>query len=144
MRTIRLVFALLLAATAWPQAFAASAASVRAILVTATNQKREADPKLAAFEAELQRNLPLSSFRWVGEGATSVGGAPSAISLPRGHRLEVEGTKAGGGIDLKVHWTQGGSVIMSTSLSLNPGVPVVLGRRPSDDSETPIILLIAR
>lgn len=128
-----------------PALRAAEGASVRAILITATNLKREADPKLAPYEAELQRNLPLSSFRFVGEGSATVApGGRATISLSRGHRVELVSERGGGGIRLKVQWTSGGAAVMNTSLTLQPGVPVVLGRRPSDDKETPIILLVAR
>ena len=124
----------------------ADSTSVRAILIMATNQKREADPKLAAYEAELQRNLPLSSFQFVGEGSATVSGAGRAsITLARGHRVELAREKAGGrGIGVMVHWLNGQSTVMNMSLTLEPGVPAVLGRRPGGDGETPIVLLIAR
>lgn len=147
MRLIPFTVALLLALFALaPTVRAADNASVRAILITATNLKREADPKLAAYEAELQRNLPLSSFRYVGEGSAAVtAGGKSTIALDRGHRVEFEGERSGGrGIRMKVLWQSGRTVIMNTTLTLQPGVPAVLGRRPSGDGETPIILLIAR
>lgn len=136
-------FALLALSPALP---AAERSSVRAILISATNLKREADPKLAPYEAELQRNLPLSSFRFVDEGAAAVpAGGRATIALARGHRVELEGDPAAGrGIRLKVQWLSGRSVIINTTLTLRPGVPAVLGRRPSGDGETPIILLIAR
>jgi len=129
-----------------PAIRAADNASVRAILITATNLKREADPKLAPYEAELQRNIPLSSFRYVGEGTTAVtAGGKAVIALERGNRIELEGERSGGrGIRLKVVWQSGRTVVMNTTLTLQPGVPAVLGRRPSGDGETPIILLIAR
>jgi len=129
-----------------PAIRAADNASVRAILITATNLKREADPKLAPYEAELQRNIPLSSFRYVGEGTTAVtAGGKAVIALERGNRIELDGERSGGrGIRLKVVWQSGRTVVMNTTLTLQPGVPAVLGRRPSGDGETPIILLIAR
>lgn len=147
MRLIRFTFLFACALLALAPALrAAEGASVRAILITATNLKREADPKLAPYEAELQRNLPLSSFRFVGEGSAAVAsGGRATISLSRGHRVELESERGGGrGIRLKVQWLSGNSAIMNTSLTLQPGVPVVLGRRPSDDKETPIVLLVAR
>ena len=146
MKPMKLVLSfLLLVGVLLPRAaLAAEAVSVRAILITATNQKREADPKLAAYEAELQRNLPLSSFRYVAEGSTTVAGRPASLSLGRGHQLELEGDKSGGAIKLKVVWRNGSTVVFDTSLTLRAGVPAVLGRRPSDDGETPIVLVIAR
>lgn len=147
MKTIQLALALVLAVFAMPPsatAAPAGGASVRAILITATNQKQEADPKLAAFEAELQRNLPLSSFRYVTEGRAAIAAAGhAAIALGRNHRLQLEGSKGAGGIQLKVQWFSGKEVVMNLGLTLQPGVPAVLGRRPSGDGEAPIVLLIA-
>lgn len=145
MRLVPLALALACIVSALPQrAYAAAGVSVRAILITATNEKREADPKLRPYEAELQRNMPLSSFRHVGEGNTSVAaGGQGSIGLGRGHKIDVEAEK--GGNRLKVNWTGGGRTVMDTTVSFNPGVPVVLVRRPSDDDkETLIVLLIAK
>lgn len=147
MRLIPFILTLVLGLSVLAPAIrAADNASVRAILITATNLKREADPKLAPYEAELQRNIPLSSFRYVGEGATAVSaGDKAVIALDRGNRVEFQGERSGGrGIRLKVVWQSGRTVVMNTTLTLQPGVPAVLGRRPSGDGETPIILLIAR
>jgi hypothetical protein len=147
MRIIHLLVVVLLVAIVLPAtARAADGASVRAILITATNLKREADPKLAPYEAELQRNLPLSSFRYIGEGSARLPANGRAnISLGRGHRLVLEGEgSGGGGIGVKAQWMNGNSVVMNISVTLAPGVPAVLGRRPSGDAETPIVLLIAR
>lgn len=148
MKTIQLTLALLLAAIALPQSAQAAAqgVSVRAILITATNQKAPADPRLAPYEAELQRNIPLSSFRFVSEGSTTASSAGRAsIGLALGHRVDVEGNKGPTGIRLRIIWMNGASTVMDTGLTLQPGVPAVLGRRSSDDEkETPIILLIAK
>jgi hypothetical protein len=72
-------------------------------------------------------------------------GGKAVIALERGNRIELDGERSGGrGIRLKVVWQSGRTVVMNTTLTLQPGVPAVLGRRPSGDGETPIILLIAR
>jgi hypothetical protein len=148
MRMINTVIVSLLVALAGLplRALAADTVAVRAILVMATNQKAAADPKLADFEAPLQRNLPESSFRYVGEATTTVGATTRGnISLGNGHRLELDGEKGDGrGHAVRVRWLNGDKVVMNTSLTLQPGVPAVLGRRPSDDGETPIVLVIAK
>lgn len=150
MRTIPIIFVCLLALLALPlrAAPAAEAKSVRAILISATNLKREADPKLAAYEAELQRNIPLSSFRYVGEGAASVAaGRPTPLNLPRGNRLVLEAEKGGGKeTRLKVQWVSGKDVFFNITLTVESGstATAVLGRRPSGDGETPIVLVIAK
>lgn len=141
------IVSLLLALVGLPlRAIAADTFAIRAILVMATNQKAAADPKLADFEAPLQRNLPESSFRYAGEATTAMGvTARGNVSLGHGHRLELEGEKGDGrGHAVRVRWLNGDKVVISTSLTLQPGVPAVLGRRPSDDGETPIVLVIAK
>jgi hypothetical protein len=123
----------------------ADGASVQALLISASNAKGGSDPKLAAYDATLRRNLPLNTFRLVGEGAAAVpAGGSSTVSLGRGHRLELQHEKGGGGIRLKVQWINGGKTLINTSLTLQAGVPAVLGRRGDDDGEVPVILLIAR
>ena len=119
--------------------------SVHALLITASNRKGGSDPKLADYESTLRRNLPFDTFRLTGEGSTAIaGGGRATISLGRGHRLELESEKGGGGIRLKVQWMNGNKSVMSTSLTLRPGVPAVLGRRGGDEGEVPVVLLIAR
>lgn len=146
MRLIKLTLSLLLlAAAALPaRAVAADHASVQAILIIASNQKAPADPKLAPYEAVLQRNVPESSFRSAGEGSASVSGNGHAtISLGQGHRIELD-AEPGTGIRIKVQWMNGEKVVLSTSVTFQPGVPVMLGRRSSNDGDVPIVLLIAK
>ena len=93
MRINQIALSLLLAISTLPQlSRAADGATVHAILIAASKQKAPADPKLAQYEATLQRNLPESSFRYQGEGSTTVALNGSAlISLGHGHRLELVG-----------------------------------------------------
>lgn len=146
MRTLSLLFVLCFAAGLLPSpARAAEGASIQAILIIASNAKREADPKLARYEATLRRNLPFESFRYAGEGSASVPeGRSTSLALGRGHSLELEAERGGGrGIRLKVRWVGEGRELMTTALVLQPGVPAVLGRR-GDEPETPVVLVIAR
>ena len=146
MRLIQLTLALMLTTIALPlDTNAAAAGSVHALLISASNQKGGSDPKLAEYESTLRRNLPFDTFRLTGEGSTAIaGGGRASISLGRGHRLELESEKGGDGIRLKVQWMSGSKSVMSTSLTLKPGVPAVLGRRGGDEGEVPVVLLIAR
>lgn len=148
MRIIQLTHFLLLAALALPQlARAADAVSVRAVLIMASNTKGPADPRLAPYEAELQRNLPESSFRFMGEGATRVSGRGNAtIALAQGHRVEIEGEDKTprDGISLRVRWMNGDNLVMRGTLTLERGLPLVFLRRPSGDGEVPIVIVIAK
>jgi hypothetical protein len=148
MRTILATFSLLLAIVALPRsARAADGASVHAILITATKEKAPADARLAPYESTLQRNLPESSFRYVGEGKATVAGRNSraTISLGSVHRIELEGgDRSTSGIQLKVRWLSGNATVMTNSFVFQPGIPIVLGQRPSGDGNVPIVILIAR
>lgn len=145
MRLIKFTLSLLLAATVWPQlAHAADGVSVHAILIMASNAKSSADPKLAPYEATLQRNVPESSFRQVADGSASVAANGRAmISLGAGHRIEVENEK-GGGLRLKLQWLNGSKPVVGGTFNFQPGVPVMLGNRPSGDGEVPIVLIIVK
>lgn len=147
MRTFILTLSLLCAAIALPlQARGADGASVHAILVTASKEKAPADPRLAPYEATLQRNLPESSFRFAKEGKASLSGKADHASIALGtYRLELEGgARDADGIRIKVSWLSGSSTVMSNTFSFQPGVPFVLGLRPSNDGEVPLIIVIAQ
>ncbi len=146
MRIIHILGALLFAAVlSSGRALAAESVSLHAILITASNDKTGSDPKLAAYEAELQRNLVFSAFRYVGEGnAQLAGGKSTTLTLPRGHRLEIEGGKSGGSSRLSIKWTQGSTVLMNATLQVTASAPAVLVRRGENDSEVPVVLLFAK
>lgn len=147
MRTITLTLSLLFAAIVLPlHARGADGASVHAILITASKEKAPADPRLAPYEATLQRNLPESSFRLTQEGRGKLSGGNSQATVGLGtHRLELEGgTRDADGIRIKVRWLNGSAVVMSNTFSFQPGVPVVLGLRPSSNGDIPIVIVIAQ
>ena len=147
MRTIIATFSLLLAMVALPRsAHAAEGASVHAILITASKEKAPADARLAPYESTLQRNLPESSFRYAAEGRATVAGRNSRANITLGsHRVELEGgDRNTGGIQLKVRWLSGNATVMTNAFVFQPGIPIVLGQRPSGDGNVPIVILIAR
>ena len=136
-----LLAGLLLTPVAW--AANGSGTSVQAVLIMASNNKSPADPRLAPYEAELQRNFPESSFRLAGEGSTKVtGNTPAKIELGQGHRVEFDSEKReADGIHLKVRWLKGQ---INGAFVLQSGIPLALGRRPAGDGEVPIVLVIAK
>lgn len=147
MRIIPALIALALAAGLLPlTGHAADSTSVHALLISASNQKGGSDPKLAAYESTLRRNLPFDTYRLTGEGTTAIAaGGRSSVALGRGHHLELQSEKGdGSGIRLKVQWMNGNKVVMNTTLTLQPGVPAVLGRRGGDEKEVPVVLVIAK
>lgn len=132
MKTIRLILPLLALATAGGLASAARAAeraTVQGILISASNDKGQTDSRLSSYEPTLRRILRFESYRFLGEGSTSVAvPAHGEISLGNGHQLEIDTERADGStIHVKVRWTSSGSTLMSTGLVLRSGVPAVLG-----------------
>ena len=145
MRIIKLTLSLLFAACALSSHLAAAdGATVQAILINASNEKTAADPRLAAYEAELQRMVPESSFRFIAQGTAAVTGSGHAtISLGSGHRIELDRDK-GGGLRLKIQWMNGTKLVLGGTFNAQPGVPIMLGNRPSGEGAVPIVLVIAK
>ncbi len=144
MRNLLRLLALGLAFVGAVAAHAAQPTSIRAILITASNDKAESDPRLKPYEAELQRNLVFSSFRYVNESSAPVpANGRSTLQLADGHALELEVEK-GGGVRVRVVWTHRGAAMMTTSLPLRAGAPAVLVRRGGKDDNVPVVLVFAR
>ena len=132
MKTHRLLLSLVLLTAGFAFATtvrAAERASIRGVLISASNDKGETDRRLAPYEPTLRRILRFESYRHLGEGSTSLN-VPEKGELPLGdgHRLELETENAEGkAIHVRVRWVAGGRTLMNTALVLRPGVPAVLG-----------------
>ncbi len=144
MNTLRIALVLFALSAVAPVVRAADEARIRAILVTASNEKGQSDRRLAAFEPTLRRILRFESYRYVGEGSVSLavpGKGP--VSLGDGHRLDLDAESAGaGGIRVNVRWSDEGRVLMQSGLSLRPGVPAVLGGPRKGDGEVYAVIVI--
>jgi hypothetical protein len=145
-RLIHLILALVLAVVLTARAArAAEGASVQALLIIAAKGKGGSDPRLAEYEATLKRTLRFDTFKLAGQGSAAVSGGNSnaSINLGGGHRVQIGGgDRAGAGIRVRVTWTNGSREMMNTSLTLQPGIPAVLGS--GGDGEVPVVLVIAR
>lgn len=147
MKAFTFLCAIALAPLAGPTlAHAADGASVHAVLITASKAKAPADPRLAAYEATLQRNLPESSFHFVSESSATISGPNSHATIRLGnHRIDLDGgARERGGIRLDVQWSNGPTAIMKNTFTFQPGVPIVLGQRPSGDGDVPLVIVVAR
>ncbi len=144
--TIRLVLCLLVFAGLFSSAQAADRASIRGILVSASNAKGQSDGRLSAYEPTLRRILRFESYRYLGEGSASLGvPAQGRLSLGQGHRLEIETENASDkSVRVKVSWLDGDRVLMETGLSLRPGVPAVLGGPSRGDGEVYAVIVVGR
>src|SRR4051812_14801387 len=104
MRTIKLIFMLLLAALLTPLASHAAqggGTTVRAILVIASKEKGGTDPKLRAYEGILRANLRYESFRFVGESSATVPPGGKANLNLQGKRLQLQ-SEGGGAVFVRV------------------------------------------
>lgn len=145
-KSLRLLLAFLLFAGLLVQAHAAERASIRGILVSASNAKGQSDGRLAAYEPTLRRILRFESYRYLGEGSTSLDvPAQGGLSLGQGHRLEIETESASDkAVRVKVSWLDGNRVLMETGLALRPGVPAVLGGPSRGEGEVYAVIVIGR
>ncbi len=146
MKTIRLI--LLLASLAGLCAVArADSASIRGILISASNESGETDRRLAQYEPTLRRILRFESYRFLGDDSTRLEvPAQGSLSIGDGHELEVSTEKSDGkSIHVKVRWSSGGRTLMNTGLVLRPGVPAVLGGPSTGNKgEVYAVILVGR
>lgn len=136
--------ALLLSATT---AQAADRANLEGILITASNESGKTDGRLAAYEPTLRRILRFESYRFAGDGATSVNvPGEETLSIGRGHELAVTVERSDGkALHVKVRWTAEGRTLMNTGLVLRPGVPAVLGGPSTGNkSEVYAVIIVGR
>ncbi len=102
---------------------------VQAILIAASNESGRTDSRLSRYEPTLKRILRFESYRFRGQGTTSLSpGQSGHISLGEGQSLELTAENSGNrGVRIRVIWEKNGRTLMKTGLTLRPGVPAVLG-----------------
>ncbi len=146
MKPIRCLLSMLVFATMLAPANAVEGASVRAILVTASNAEGKSDRRLAAYEPTLRRILRFNSYRFLGEAATAVDvPGDGNLSLGQGHRLELTTEQSdGGSLRLRITWFDGRRTLMQTGLVLRPGVPAVLGGPARGEGEVYAVIVIGQ
>ncbi len=152
MKTTRLILSLILLTaglTSANHAAAAERVSLRGILISASNTKRESDRRLAAYEPTLRSILRFESYRYLGEDHTMLKASEkSELLVGDGLRLEIDTERADGqSAHIRVRWaTGGGKNLMGGAFVLRPGgAPVVLGGPASDNpGEVYAVILFAR
>lgn len=141
MKTIRLF--LLLASLAGLASFAhaADAVSVRGILIAASSEPGESDPRAAPYIPHLRRILRAESFRVLGEDSVSLA-VPSNGDLSLGGQSVQLTTESADGKTalLRARW---GSVRQEYVVQRGGGTTLLIG--PSGKKgETQVVLLITR
>ena len=146
MKTCRLLCLLVLGALlAHAPAAAAEAASIHALLISASREKGTTDPRLQPYETNLRRILRFESFRFVGEGTARLATpGKGQLGLVQGHRLEIEAEKGDGPrLRLNVRWTSGGRTLLDQPLAVTRGTPAILVGPSSGPGQALGIILIA-
>ena len=121
--------------------------TIEGLFIIATHAKLPADPRLSAYEAELQRNLPESSFRLIAQGSSLISSKRAGVIVfdPQ-QRVELRREHlAKPGMHLNVQWMQGREPLVGGVFTVKPGIPIVLMHRPpSDETGLPIVVLVAK
>lgn len=137
MKTIRLI--LLLASLAGLATFARAAESVtvRGLLIAASQEPGESDPRLSSYVANLKRIGRFESFRLLGDESATVP-VPGSGTLGFGGQTVRLTTEGGGGkAELRARW---GSV----DQQLVNSTTVIIGPSTGRKGESYVVLLMRR
>lgn len=140
MKTIRLIL-LFAAFTGLWAATQAAEVTVKGILISASNEKGESDPHLAAYAANLRRILRAETLRMLGEDSVSLA-VPSNGELSLGGQSVQLTTESADGktVLLRARW---GSVHQDYVIQRGGGTTLLIG--PAErGGEVRVVLLIAR
>ncbi len=124
---------------------AAHAATLRAVLITASTEPGDTDPRLATYEVTLKRVFRFQSYTYQGSDSVElVSGRAAELLIGQGHELTVEPGE--NPLALRIRWTEGGRALMTTGVTLRPGVPALLGgpRTGNAPGEVYAVILVAR
>jgi hypothetical protein len=141
MKTIRLALLLASLAGLVSSTRAAESVNVRGILIAASSEAGESDPRLSAYVSNLRRILHSESFHMLGEDSASLG-VPANGSLSLGGQGVQLSTESADGktVLLRAKW---GSVRQDYVVQQGGGTTLLIG--PSGKkSEVQVVLLIAR
>lgn len=142
MKTIRLILLLATLTGLTTVARAAESVTVKAILISASNESGESDDRLAAYVPNLRRILRFESFHYLGEDSASLS-VPSReeLSLGNGQRVSLATESTDGKtVLLKVRW---GSVRHEFVLQRG-GTTVLGGSSTGKKGEVYAVILVGR
>lgn len=123
----------------------ARAATLRAVLITASTEPGDTDPRLATYEVTLKRVFRFQSYTYQGSDSVELAsGRGAELLIGQGHELTVE--PGDNPLTLRIRWTEGGRALMTTGVTLRPGVPALLGgpRTGNAPGEVYAVILVAR
>lgn len=120
---------------------AAESVSVRGLLILASSEAGESDPRLSAYAANLKRILRTESLRLAGEDSASLAVPSSGRLSLGGHNVQLTTESADGKtVLLKARW---GSVRQDYVIQRGGGTTLLIGPA-GRGGEVRAVLLIAR
>lgn len=117
--------------------------TVNAVLILASNEKGQTDPRLAEYERNLRNVFRFEQFTSLGQGSTRMSLPGDAeIRLPANQTLDLEAAYYGEGmVWLRVVWKDGGRVFMNNVYTKwARGTPIVVGGAAKDGGR--LILIV--
>lgn len=141
MKTIRLILLLASLAGLASLARAAESVTVRGLLVSASNEPGESDPRLSAYLANLRRILRAENFRLLGEDSATIAVSTKSDLSLGGQSVQLSAESADGRtVVLHARW---GSVSQDFVVQHSGGTTLLIGPA-NKKGETRAVLLIAR
>lgn len=128
---------------------AADSVNIRVTLILGNNEGGGIDSQLQRYERHLKRVVSrFDTFRQQGSGSTSISTPGSGtINIGGGHQVTISVTDAGdtgsGKLRIATRWSQGGHILIDTTIVSSRKQPTVLGG-PSSGNGKLILLLEAR
>ena len=112
-----------------PSMAAAEQATLKAVMILASDEPSSPDPRLSSIEPKLRRVFRYPHYRHMGEGSLVVSlPGKGTIQLGGGYALDVDAAGLEGGrIRAQVTWRKGGTKLLSTSAKVQRNSPTVLG-----------------
>jgi hypothetical protein len=134
------VWALLLIGFA-PDWAHAQTVNLEAMLIHASNQSAAPDGRVSRVEPQLRRVFQFSHYRQIGSTRQTLGlPSQNRINLGHGYTLNLNTSDQGGRVRAEVEWYQGGTRLLSTSVTQQRGVPAILGGPPYQEGTLILIL----
>ena len=140
-----LTLALITLGVASPTTVAADEAQIQATLIMGSNDNGGVDGQLQRYERHLKRVFRYDTFKQQGQGSARVAvPGTGSISIGGGHRLNLDVSDAGDDkLRIAAKWTNGGRVLINTTVVSPRDQPTVLGG-PTSGGGMLILLLVAR
>lgn len=102
--------------------------NLEATMILASNEPAAQDPRLERIEFKLRRIFGFEYYKHYGEGSAIVSvPGETTLSLGHGFRLQISAKPGDGRVRAGIHWFRGDEKVLSTTVNMERGTPVILG-----------------